>query len=141
MFSHPSASELLTAIRSFLEDKALPELKGRTAFHARVALNALAIVQREIDGGADAEAAELARLERLVGDDHQVLDAASRVQQRDRLAALNRELCGRIRRGELALDDARLREHLWATVLDSVAVDQPQYSAFRKHVDPPKAER
>jgi len=38
--------ELVTAVRDFLEQRAMPELKGHTAFHARVAANALGIVAR-----------------------------------------------------------------------------------------------
>ena len=45
MAGHPSAAELVTAVREFIAG--LP-LTGRDAFHARVAANALAIVAREL---------------------------------------------------------------------------------------------
>ena len=47
----PSMRELVDAVREFLETRAMPELKGHTAFHARVAANALAIVARELEQG------------------------------------------------------------------------------------------
>ena len=40
MYDHPEIGELVAAVREFLERRALPELEGHTAFHARVAANA-----------------------------------------------------------------------------------------------------
>jgi hypothetical protein len=45
--------------------------------------------------------------------------------------ALNRELARRIRDGELTLESPGLAEHLWATTLAKLAVDQPTYSGYR----------
>jgi len=45
MAGHPTASELVAAVQAFL--KGLP-LNSRDMFHARVAANALAIVEREL---------------------------------------------------------------------------------------------
>ena len=41
MMDQPSTLELVRAVRDFIETRAMPELKGQTAFHARVAANAL----------------------------------------------------------------------------------------------------
>jgi hypothetical protein len=119
MYDPPSTAELVTAVREFLEQQALPALEGRTAFHARVAANALGIVARQLALGPEAEAAERARLVNLLGHD-------------DSLDRLNRELCRRIRSRDLDLSSAELVAHLRATTLDKLAVDQPKYSAFRK---------
>ena len=54
--------ELVEAVRDFLEQKAMPELKGHTAFHARVAANALAIVARELEQGRNRRRTKRARL-------------------------------------------------------------------------------
>ena len=86
MMDQPSALELVTAVREFIEKHAMPELQGRTAFHARVAANALAIVARELEQSGPASAAELERLKALLGRD-------------DTLTNLNRELCRQIRSG------------------------------------------
>src|SRR6185295_15711426 len=52
MMDQPSMLELVTAVRDFIEQRAMPELKGHTAFHALVAANALGIVARELADGA-----------------------------------------------------------------------------------------
>lgn len=117
MMDQPSAHELVTAVREFIEKHAMPELQGRTAFHARVAANALAIVARELELGERAGESEAGRLRTLLGRD------AS-------LDAQNRELCRRIRAGTIRADDPALAAHLIATTLAKVAVDQPNYSGY-----------
>ena len=109
--------ELVTAVREFIEKHAMPELQGRTAFHARVAANALAIVARELEQGAPAAADEVERLKRLLGRDGS-------------LDELNRELAAGIRAGRIAIDDPLLAQHLIETTLAKVAVDQPNYSGY-----------
>jgi hypothetical protein len=122
MYDPPSSVELVTAVREFLEDHALPNLEGRNAFHARVAANALAIVARQLERGPEAEAREQERLAALLGTE-------------GTLDEQNRELCRRIRSGRLALDDAGLVSHLRTTSLDKLAVDQPKYSGYRRAVE------
>lgn len=117
----PTAAELVAAVADFLEKKAMPQLDAHTGFHAKVAVNALRIVQREIErelrGGADKD--ELARLRTLCHVD----DGAD-------LPALNRELCARIADGRLAVDDSPLRQHLMKSVLARLAVDNPKYPSL-----------
>lgn len=119
MMDQPSIKELVDAVRDFLEKRAMPELKGHTAFHARVAANALGIVSRELALGPSSAAEENARLATLLG-------------MKGTLDALNRELCKRIREGTIGLDRPDLAEHLTATTRDKVAVDQPGYSGLRR---------
>lgn len=118
MMDQPSSLELVTAVREFIEKHAMPELQGRTAFHARVAANALAIVARELEQGPAANAGEHARLKALLGQD-------------GTLDELNRELCRRIRTNGLKLDDPTLASHLITSTLAKVAIDQPNYSGFQ----------
>src|ERR1700742_3951579 len=112
MMDQPSMQELVAAVRDFLEQRAMPELKGHTAFHARVAANALGIVVRELEQGAASADAERARLAALLGHDGTLID-------------LNRELCTAIRSGKLDLETSGLAEHLTATTRDKVGIDQP----------------
>ncbi|HEY8216039.1 MAG TPA: phosphotransferase family protein [Acidimicrobiia bacterium] len=63
----PTAAELLEAVREFVERDAQPDLDGRAAFHARVAVNALGIVERELVLGPEVEAPVTARLTALLG--------------------------------------------------------------------------
>ncbi len=121
MQSFPTTTELLSAVREFLTDVAMPELSGRSRFHARVAANVLGIVQRELELGAAVTDREQGRLRALQGGDGTV-------------EALNEELCDRIRSGELSAADAALTDHLWSTTLDKLAIDQPNYAAYKKAI-------
>ena len=115
----PSARELIRAVAEFLRVHAMPELTGHTAFHARVAANVLDIVERELALAGEANAAEHARLRMLLGSD-------------GTLEELNRRLCERIEAGELGEATPGLADHLWATTLAKLAIDQPGYSAYRR---------
>ncbi len=117
MMDQPSALELVTAVREFIEKHAIPQLQGHTAFHARVAANALAIVGRELEQGADADTNEHDRLKQILGTD-------------GTLERLNRELCRRLRANEISFDQPNLAAHLVETTLAKVAIDQPTYSGF-----------
>lgn len=119
MMDQPSMRELVEAVRDFLEQKAMPELKGHTAFHARVAANALSIVARELALGPASAEGERARLAGLLGHD-------------GALEELNRELCERIRSGAFTLDTPGLAEHLSITTREKVAIDQPGYGGLRR---------
>lgn len=119
MMDQPSMRELVAAVRDFLEQRAMPELKGHTAFHARVAANALSIVVRELEQGGVSAGAEQARLSALLGHDGELM-------------TLNRELCAAIRGGKLGLDTPGMVEHLTATTRDKVAIDQPNYGGFKR---------
>jgi len=119
MMDQPSMQELVAAVRDFLEQRAMPELKGHTAFHARVAANALGIVIRELEMSAASGETERARLAELLGHDGALID-------------LNRELCTAIRGGKLDLGTPGLAEHLTATTRDKVGIDQPNYGGLRR---------
>ncbi|GAA3845898.1 DUF6285 domain-containing protein [Sphaerisporangium flaviroseum] len=61
----PSAAELVAAVREFLSSDVLPAVDGRTAFHTRVAINVLGMVEREIELGPAQAAAHAGRLAAL----------------------------------------------------------------------------
>ena len=124
MYDRPELVELVRAVREFLEQRALPKLEGHTGFHARVSANALAIVERQLQLGPDAEAAEGARLRALLGRDGS-------------LDELNRELCAAIRAGRIGLETPGLFEHLRETTLAKLAVDQPRYPSYRRALRSP----
>ena len=115
----PTVDELLESTTAFLREVAMPQLTGHAAFHARVAANALDLVRRELTLGARSTQAEQARLEAL-------LDAHGS------LTELNQLLCQRIAAGTLDLDTPGLAEHLWATTLAKLAIDQPTYAPYRR---------
>ena len=122
MQDQPSTVELLTAVRNFLRDTAMTQLKDHAAFHARVATNAMDIVLRELDTAPKRNAEETERLRQLLE-----MDAD--------LETLNRELCSRIRTGDISLDTPGFTEHLWETTLTKMAIDQPKYAAYRREME------
>lgn len=48
LHGRPTAAELLDAVREFLAEDVVAATEGRLRFHARVAANAVAIVEREL---------------------------------------------------------------------------------------------
>jgi hypothetical protein len=119
MMDQPSMLELVDAVRAFIEQRAMPELKGHTAFHARVAANALGIVSRELKLGPQANDQERKRLIALLGHEGS-------------LEELNRELCKDIRAGKIGLETKGLADHLDLMIRDKVAIDQPTYSGLKR---------
>ena len=72
LYGRPTAREMLDAVRSFLTEDVMANTSGRLAFHARVAANMIATVERELaqapsawDGGDDWESLALAVRDRL----------------------------------------------------------------------------
>ena len=129
----PTPEQLLTAVARFLREDAGPAL-GRhgdnaLAYQARVAANMVDTVARQTALAPAADAAERRRLQVLLGlpDDHP--DAAD-------LAALNRRLASRLADGAIDSSHPGLAEHLWATTLAKLAVDQPGYDTYQRHAAP-----
>jgi hypothetical protein len=113
----PTASELLEAIADFLREEAMPALDKadpRLGFQMRVAVNSLAILDREVRLGPAADAGEHARLVKLLG-------------RQGTLDDLNRELARQLRAGERDERDAALMAHLEATVADKIAIANPKW--------------
>lgn len=127
----PSAAELVRAVAGFLREDAMPALEGRNAYLARVAVNTLEIVARELDAAPENDVAERDRLRALLGP---------ATDERASLVELNAELCRRIEAGEAGPDTPGLLEHLWATTLAGVAIDQPGYSGYRRALAEPAPE-
>jgi hypothetical protein len=76
LHDRPTAAELVQAVREFLESDVVPATEGRTRFHARVAVNVLAMVERELEAGPGPAAAHAAHLAALgVADDHELARA------------------------------------------------------------------
>lgn len=74
----PTARELTEAVREFLEEQVRPAVDGHLAFHLRVAANALAQVERELEHAPHDEAAHTARLRALGVEDDATLARAIR---------------------------------------------------------------
>jgi hypothetical protein len=121
MQDEPTPTELIKAVADFLRHEIAPEISGHHAFKLRVSINALDLVTRQLaleQGSDSAEAARLSALLNLHGS----------------LGDLNRELVARIARGEADLQTPGLAEHLWQTTMDKLAVDQPNYAAYKREL-------
>jgi len=127
MQDRPGATELLEAVRAFLEEEVVPALDGPRQFHARVAANVLAIVGRELAGEEASLLAEWGRLAGLLGRPSEPPPRleALRAAVRDGTAAL----AERIRRGDADAGPFRhaLRAHVRATVEDKLRVANPRF--------------
>ena len=104
----PTAAQLVEAVREFLERDVMEATEGRVQFHTRVAVNALNMVERELELGTGQAAAHRAALDRLGVADDTALAAA-------------------IRSGDLDDRRAEVVEVLRQTVRAKLEVANPRY--------------
>ena len=102
MQDEPTPEELIKAVADFLRNDIAPVLTGHNAFKLRVSINALDLVTRQLGLEQGSDAAEAARLTKLLGMDGSLVE-------------LNRVLADRIANGELDLQTPGLADHLWQT--------------------------
>jgi hypothetical protein len=109
----PDPPSLLEAVREFLADEVEPELEGRLRYHLKVAVNVLAIVEREL----------------RLGDEHAA-------RHRERLARLgfqtDAELADAIRAGRLDDRLDQVAAELEQMVADKLAVARPDHADKRR---------
>src|SRR5262249_42300526 len=99
MNDRPTAGELVSATRHFLETDLLPTVTdGRLRFQTLIAANVLSIVERELAEGDEALQSEWQELAELLTE-HGPQPAGS-IALRQAVHHLNQQLCERIRRGE-----------------------------------------
>jgi hypothetical protein len=118
MQDQPRPDEILAAIAAFLRDTVMAKTDPHTAFQARVAANAVDLVRRHLELGAPGEAAELERLQALLGHS-------------GTLPALNAELADALASGAKGPATPGVSAHLLASTLEKLRVDQPNYSGYR----------
>ncbi|MBJ7293677.1 MAG: hypothetical protein JHC78_09055 [Ilumatobacteraceae bacterium] len=104
----PTSAQLLEAVRQWLERDVMPAVDARLQFHGRVAMNLLAMVEREIEIGPD-----------------------QAVQHSQRLSTLgcadDSELAQRIKNGEMDDRLDEVRALVYASVIDKLQVANPKY--------------
>lgn len=104
----PTVVELVEAVREFLEGDVMAATDGRVRYHVRVAVNVLAIVERELVAGAGHAVAHTERLASLGVSDDAALAAA-------------------IRQGDLDDRWDEVTAVVAAAVADKLAVANPAY--------------
>jgi hypothetical protein len=121
MQDEPTPEELIRAVADFLRHDIAPGISGHNSFKLRVSINALDLVMRQLALAQGSDAAEAARLTRLLGEE-------------GTLGELNRILADRIAKGEADLETPGLAAHLWQTTMDKLAVDQPNYASYKREL-------
>lgn len=105
----PTAQQLIEAVREWLDRDVMTSTSGRLQFHARVAINVLAMVERELELGPGQAAVHAERLRVLGFADDAALAAA-------------------IRNGEIdSADEQAVRDAVWDSVRDKLRVANPRY--------------
>jgi hypothetical protein len=122
MQDEPTPTELIKAVVDFLRAEIAPVTGGHNAFKLRVSINALDLVTRQLALEQAGDVAEAARLTKLLGVE-------------GTLDELNRALAERIAKGEADLLTPGLADHLWQTTMDKLAVDQPNYAAYKRELN------
>jgi hypothetical protein len=117
----PDPTEILSAVATLMRETIMPLLSGHPNYQVRVAANALDLVRRQIELQAGYDAAEHERLKALLGVDGS-------------LDELNQALCEAIESHRLTLETPGLAEHLWATTMAKLAVDQPTYARYQREL-------
>ena len=121
MQDEPTPEELIKAVADFLRNDIAPAISGHNAFKLRVSINALDLVTRQLALQQASDAAEAARLAQLMG-------------KQGSLSELNRALADQIATGAIDLRTPGLSDHLWQTTLAKLAVDQPNYAAYKREL-------
>ena len=127
MQDRPNATELLAAVRAFLEADVVPVSTGRRRFHALVAANVLSIVERELVREEERVLDEWRGLARLLDV---TVDPPPRLELlKAGVRELEERLIERIRAGEADAGDfaERVRAHLRATVLEKLRIANPKH--------------
>ena len=104
----PTARQLVESVREWLETDVFPQVEGRLQFHTRVAMNVLAMVERELELGEEQNenyAAGLAAFQ----------------------CSSEAELAEKIRTGALLSQEAEVEEFVMNSVIQKLRVANPKY--------------
>ena len=115
MITHPRTEELAQAVAGWI-DQIRPQLDPRNAFLARVAVNVLGVIGRELTQGPATERQAIAEMSALLGYEGD-------------FDALNEALCQALERGEVDCDTPGLLAALRRMTEARIAIDQPAYRA------------
>lgn len=132
MQDRPAKIELLQGVQYFLEDEAIEKLEGLAKFRARVALNVVRMVIRELENEQEDLPREFDGLAKLLGRKGERPERLGELE--NELLAMNEELArtiaeGRADDGELR---ARMLEHLRDVTYRKLAVVNPRQTEFAK---------
>lgn len=104
----PTAQQLIESVREWLETDVFPQVEGRLQFHTRVAMNVLAMVERELEIG---------------GEQNEHYAAGLVAFQCNNEA----EFAEKIRTGALLSKEAEVEEFVLNSVKEKLRVANPKY--------------
>ena len=116
IFDKPTSIDLLAAISHFLDTKIKSEVPPHLAFKLRIVENVLNIVMREIEKGDELSKEVINLLQSLIESDTPSIET---------LALL-------IKDKKIDLEDQDLKDLLVTLSKNKIAVDNPNYSTFKK---------
>ena len=116
IFDKPTSVDLLAAINHFLDTKIKSEVPPHLAFKLRIVENVLNIVIREIEKGDELSNEVINLLQSLMESDTPSVET---------LALL-------IKEEKIDLEDQDLKDLLVTLSKNKIAVDNPNYSTFKK---------
>ena len=119
IFDKPNSVDLLEAVNHFLDTKIKSEVPAHLAFKIRIVENVLNIVKREIEQGDELSKEIMVQLQKLIEEDSPTIDA---------LALL-------IKDEKIDLEDQGLKDLLVTLSKNKIAVDNPNYSTFKKLIE------
>jgi len=127
MQDRPTIYELLRSVQRFLSDEIVPATEGRRQFLARVAANAIGLVERELENESVHARREWAGCDELLGTAPM---PGERAAVADAVRSRNDLLCARIRAGDYDAESpqrAALLRHVRQTVHDKLEVTNLAY--------------
>ena len=116
IFDKPNSVDLLEAVSHFLDTKIKSEVPAHLAFKLRIVENVLNIVIREIEKGEELSDEVMNQLRNLIESDTPSIET---------LAFL-------IKDKKIDLNDQDLHDLLVTLSKNKIAVDNPNYSTFKK---------
>ena len=119
IFDKPNSVDLLEAISHFLNTKIKSEVPAHLAFKIRIIENVLNIVIREIEKGDKLSNEVMTQLQSLIETDEPTIEA---------LALM-------IKDEKIDLNDQDLKKLLVTLSKNKIAVDNPNYSTFKKLIE------
>ena len=105
-----SKDELAAALGEWVSEDVIPGAEGRAKFDAKVAKNALAILQRDQELGPEFRRRRAERLKALGVEEGEFLTQVSE--------------------GALTLESRGVLEHLRLSVIEQIEIDQPRYASL-----------
>lgn len=118
----PNTYELVESVREMMETRLLPILEDKELiYHCRVAVNILNIVERELQQVDSLNTIERDSLQQLLAAEGEV-------------DGLTCKLIEKIYQGEFDSDNSKLLAHLQRVTVAKIAVDNPQYSTYKRYL-------